>query len=205
NFATSAVVTVRTKNDTIAPMTAITAPLNNASISETVAVNATASDNVEVTKVEFYLDGALQSTDTVSPYSWSWNTQTATNGAHALVAKAYDASPNIGTSATVNVTVSNDISGTDVNIGGYKLGQANAAKTYTIPAGTIIPAGGYVIIGRNAAKAQFEAFWGVTLASNVVYINTGDNVPQINGSETYTLQNASSVTLDGPSIAMSSS
>ena len=44
-----------------------------------------------MTKVEFYLDGALQSTDTTSPYAWSWDTTTATNGSHSLSSKAYDA------------------------------------------------------------------------------------------------------------------
>ncbi len=70
-------------------------------------MTASASDNVGVTKVEFYLDNVLQSTSTAAPYSWSWNTTTAANGAHALTSKAYDAAGNIGTSAVVNVTVSN--------------------------------------------------------------------------------------------------
>ena len=49
----------------------------------------------------------LQSTSTASPYQWSWNTTTATNGAHTLNSKAYDAASNVGTSANVAVTVSN--------------------------------------------------------------------------------------------------
>jgi hypothetical protein len=186
--------------DTTAPSASITAPANGATVSATVSVNANASDNVGVTKVEFYLDGALQSTDTTSPYSWSWNTTTATNASHALVAKAYDAANNIGTSSTVSVTVSN---GVPINIGGYTLTQANATLTYTIPAGTTIASHGYVVIGRNATKAAFETFWGVTLASNVVYINAADTMPQINGSETYTLKNGTT-TIDGITVAMAS-
>jgi predicted phage tail protein len=57
--------------------------------------------------VEFYLDGALASTDTTSPYGWSWNTATATNTAHTLSSKAYDAAANVGSSTIVNVTVNN--------------------------------------------------------------------------------------------------
>jgi hypothetical protein len=187
--------------DTQAPTTSITAPANGATVSATVNVTANASDNVGVSKVEFWLDGSLRATDMSSPYAWSWDTSTATNGAHALVSKAYDAANNIGTSTTVNVTVSN---GAPVNIGGYSIVQANATLTYTIPAGTIIPSKGYVIVGRNATKAQFQTFWGVTLAANVVYLNAADTMPQINGSETYTLRNASAATLDGPSVAMAS-
>jgi hypothetical protein len=185
--------------DTTAPTASITAPANSATVSATVSVTANAGDNVGVAKVEFLLDGVLQSTDTSSPYAWSWNTTTSVNGAHALVAKAYDAANNTGTSSTVNVTVSN---GTPIDLGGYSLVQANAALTYAIPAGTTIPSKGYVVIGRNATKAQFQTFWGVTLAANVIYVNAADTMPQINGSETYDLRNASSVRLDGLTIAM---
>jgi hypothetical protein len=93
--------------DTTPPTTAITAPAAGSTVSGTVNVTASASDNVGVTRVEFYLDGALQSTDTTSPYAWSWNTTTASNGSHTLQSRAYDAAGNVGTSANVGVTVNN--------------------------------------------------------------------------------------------------
>ncbi|HXO42431.1 MAG TPA: Ig-like domain-containing protein, partial [Thermoanaerobaculia bacterium] len=93
--------------DTTPPTTAITAPANGATVSGTVSVTASASDNVGVTRVEIYVDSALKATLTSSPYAWSWNTTTAANGAHAIVSKAYDAAGNAGTSATVTVTVAN--------------------------------------------------------------------------------------------------
>ncbi|MBV9495644.1 MAG: lamin tail domain-containing protein [Acidobacteria bacterium] len=92
-----------------------------------------------------------------------------------------------------------------VDLSGWKIVQANASWTYTIPAGTIIPSKGYVIVGRDATKAQFESFWGVTLGANVTYLNSAGNFPQINGSETYELRNASNATIDGPSVAMDAS
>lgn len=190
-----------TAGDTTAPSTSISAPANGATVSAVVSVTASASDNVAVTKVEFWLDGVLKSTDTSSPYAWSWDTATATNGTHALVAKAYDAANNVGTSATVSVTVSN---GTPINVGGYKIVQANSTLTYTIPTGTTIPSRGYLIVGRNATKTQFEGFWGVTLAANVVYLNAADTMPQINGSETYALNNAANTRIDGLTVAMAS-
>ncbi|HEX6160172.1 MAG TPA: Ig-like domain-containing protein, partial [Thermoanaerobaculia bacterium] len=64
--------------DTIAPTVSITTPAGGATVSATVTVNATAADAVGVTKVEFWLDGVLKSTDSASPYSWSWDTLTAT-------------------------------------------------------------------------------------------------------------------------------
>ena len=93
--------------DTTPPTTSITSPANGATVSGTISVTASASDNVGVTKVEFYLDGALQATDTTSPYAWSWNTTTASNAAHTLTSTAYDAASNTGSSAAVNVTVNN--------------------------------------------------------------------------------------------------
>lgn len=95
--------------------------------------------------------------------------------------------------------------GTPVDLSGWHLTQANATLNYTIPSGTTIPSKGYVIVARNATKAAFQSFWGVTLGANVVYINSGDTMPQINGSETYTLSNASNTTIDGPTVAMDTS
>src|SRR5438552_3097473 len=76
--------------------------------SGTTTVSANASDNVGVAGVQFLLDGvALGAEDTAAPYSISWDTSTATNGSHALTARARDAAGNQTTSAAVTVTVSN--------------------------------------------------------------------------------------------------
>jgi len=75
--------------------------------SGTITLSATASDNVGVTKVEFYVDSVLKATDTTSPYSTTLDSTTLSNASHSLVAKAYDAAGNVGTSSTVNFTISN--------------------------------------------------------------------------------------------------
>jgi hypothetical protein len=190
-------------SDTQPPATAITSPVAGATVSGSVAVAASASDNVGVTLVEFYLDGVLKSSDATSPYQWTWDTTTSPNGAHTLSSKAYDAAGNAGTSAGVGVTVSN-VAGLDLS--NWRLTQANATLNYLLPAGTVIPAGGYVIIARNATKAAFEAFWrgGAALPSNVVYVNSGDKIPLINGSENYTLYNATGTKIDGKTVSMAS-
>lgn len=96
-----------TPSDTTAPSVSLSAPGNNASVTkgDGVAIAATASDNVGVAKVEFLVDGSVVSTDTSSPYGYSWDTTSANAGNHTIVAKAYDAAGNVGTSSTVNVTV----------------------------------------------------------------------------------------------------
>ena len=187
--------------DTTAPVASITSPANGATVSGTVEVAATATDAVGVTKVEFLLDGALQATDTTPPYTWTWATPASADGGHSLVAKAYDAAGNVGTSSTVGVTVSN---ATGTSVGGWRIVQASSTLTYTIPAGTVIPANGYLVVGRNAAKAAFETYWRTTLGTNVVYLSGGDVFPQINGSESFTLYNASGTKVDGKTVSMAS-
>jgi hypothetical protein len=90
------------------PTVSITSPANGATVSGTITVSATASDNVGVAGVQFKLDGAnLGAEVTTAPYSISWNTTTTSNGSHTLTAVARDAAGNRTTSAGVTVTVSN--------------------------------------------------------------------------------------------------
>lgn len=94
--------------DTTKPTTSISQPTNGATLNGTLQVNAAASDNVGVTKVELYIDGnPFGSALTATPYNWSWDTTQTTNASHTLYTKAYDAAGNVGTSATVSVTVNN--------------------------------------------------------------------------------------------------
>jgi hypothetical protein len=112
NVGQSSTVTVTVNNtDTIPPTVSISAPANNATVSGTTSVTATASDNVGVTKVGFYVNNVLQATDTAAPFTFSWNTTTLANGSYALSAKAYDAANNVGQSATISVVVNNTATG----------------------------------------------------------------------------------------------
>ncbi|WP_235604428.1 MULTISPECIES: Ig-like domain-containing protein, partial [unclassified Rhodanobacter] len=52
-------------------------------------------------------DNALVATDTAAPYTATLDSTTLSNGTHSLVAKAYDAAGNVGTSSTVSFSVSN--------------------------------------------------------------------------------------------------
>lgn len=82
------------------------------SVSETgtsgnISLNASATDNVGVTKVEFYVDNALTGTDNSSPYSLELDSQALSDGKHTLLGKAYDAAGNIGISAAVTFSIDN--------------------------------------------------------------------------------------------------
>jgi len=93
--------------DNNAPTVSISSPTAGSYVKGTVTITPTYLDTVGVTKMEFYIDGSLANTDMTSPFSYPWDTTTATNTSHALFAKAYDNAGNVGTSATVNVTVDN--------------------------------------------------------------------------------------------------
>lgn len=111
NVTTSAGVTVTVvlpPPDVTVPSVSITAPAAGATVSGTISVTGSATDNVGVTSVQFKLDGSnLGTADSSAPYSVSWNTTGATNGSHTITAVARDAAGNQTTSAAVSVTVSN--------------------------------------------------------------------------------------------------
>lgn len=92
--------------DTAAPTVAILSPVNGATVSGTINVSLTASDNVGVTRLELYRNGLLVSQTTSSSSTVSWNTTGSVDGVYNLEARAYDAVNNIGVTTT-QVTVQN--------------------------------------------------------------------------------------------------
>jgi len=89
--------------DRVVPTVSIGAPADGATVSGTIAVRVTASDDVGVIRVEFYVDGVLSASSTASPLTMKWNTRRVASGAHTLQSKAYDAAGNIGTSLPFTV------------------------------------------------------------------------------------------------------
>jgi fibronectin type 3 domain-containing protein len=106
--------------DTTPPTVSITAPAGGATVFDTIAVSANASDNDAVVGVQFKLDGQnLGAEDTSAPYSIQWNTRTTNNGAHSLTAVARDATGNTSTSTAVGVTVDNSLAPPPGLVAGY--------------------------------------------------------------------------------------
>jgi len=101
-------VTVTPAADTQAPTVSITAPPASATVSGTVTVQATASDNIGVTGVELRIDGSLLGTDSSAPYSFAWDTTGTTNGPHTVQATAYDAAGNSGVATQTNTVQNQD-------------------------------------------------------------------------------------------------
>ncbi|MDC0712555.1 PHB depolymerase family esterase [Stigmatella sp. ncwal1] len=112
NVTTSSAVTVTVTggvSDTTPPTVSLTSPNAGASVTGTVSVTASASDNTGVTRVDFFIDGALVGQGVPSQptgtYAYTWNTASASAGSHSLQARAYDAAGNTASSSSVTVTV----------------------------------------------------------------------------------------------------
>jgi hypothetical protein len=130
--------------DTRPPTAAITSPAGGATVSGTVSVSATASDDVGVAGVQFLADGsAIGPEDTAAPYSVAWDTTRVANGSHTLTAVARDGSGNTGTSTPVTVSVANG---------------APAATRFEESSATLEPAASW--FGLTSAQA------GVTLSGD---------------------------------------
>jgi Bacterial Ig domain len=88
------------------PTVAITSPTSGTSVPRrgTVTISATASDNVGVTRVEFYINGQRTCSDTTASYTCAWKVPASPGRTYQLQAKAYDAEGNVGTSSLITVT-----------------------------------------------------------------------------------------------------
>ena len=97
-------------SDTTAPVIMITNPINDAVVGGIISIEAEATDNNEVIKVEFYGDESLVSIDIGAPYISTWTKYDTCDydyrdSSFVIVALAYDASGNIGRDE-VTITVS---------------------------------------------------------------------------------------------------
>ncbi len=104
NCRTSAAVSFYVDN--LVPVTAVTAPTSNQTITGTTfTLKASATDTGSaVSKVDFYADGNLLGTDTTSAYTFAWNITTVT-GTHRITSVATDKAGNTTTSSPVSVIV----------------------------------------------------------------------------------------------------
>ncbi|XLZ71529.1 S8 family serine peptidase [Massilia sp. SR12] len=88
--------------DTTAPVVSISNPVNGATVSGNVTIGVSATDNVAVSNVSLYVDGALKASGNGS-VSFTWNSRKESSGSHTIQAVARDAAGNTSTK-TVQVT-----------------------------------------------------------------------------------------------------
>jgi subtilisin family serine protease len=93
--------------DSVPPTASITSPTNGATVARysTVTIEASASDDVGVTRVAFLVNGVPRCSRTTAPYTCAWQVWGAPGKIFRLRVRAYDAAGNVGPSSLVTVTV----------------------------------------------------------------------------------------------------
>ena len=158
--------------DTTPPVVSITAPQNNAVLTGTVTLTASASDNVAVANVQFAVDGNLYGAPlTAPPYTIQWDTTTTTQSVHAITAIATDPSNNQATSAAVMLTVdetpptvsiTSPVSGSSVT-GSITL-SANATDNTSVAGVQFLVDG--LAVGSEVTTAPFQMSWNSATVAN---------------------------------------
>ncbi|MDO8184238.1 polysaccharide deacetylase family protein [Conexibacter sp. JD483] len=110
--------------DTTAPTVSLTAPADRATVSGTVSLTASASDDTGVTRVDFLVGGNVVGSDTSSPYELSWDSTRAGSSA-TITAKAYDGAGNNATATAHTVTVTHSVPVTTYVTFGFDDGLAS--------------------------------------------------------------------------------
>ncbi len=113
NWSVSPVIRVTVyprSDDVIAPSLILLYPLAESILTGTVRVTISASDNIGVTRMEFFVDGGNnaqpQFSKTSPPWIYDWDTSgKADGGNHTLFVKAYDLAGNVGTLGPIAYTI----------------------------------------------------------------------------------------------------
>lgn len=118
-------------DDTESPVVAWNEPSANSLLYGVVTLSVIASDNVGISKIEFYLDGTkLIATAENGATSISWDSANAANGTHTLKAIAYDAVGNHSETASVTIKTQNQNKAPVANAGGDKTGVEGVNITF---------------------------------------------------------------------------
>ncbi|NTV50801.1 MAG: hypothetical protein HGA20_14320, partial [Geobacteraceae bacterium] len=164
-------------NDLIAPTVALTSPANNTSVTGTVTISSSASDNVGVTKVEFYCNGVLLYATNTSPYNFSWDTKGVADGGYVLIAKAYDNAGNYSQSSAVTVAVSNPVPDlTAPLVSAFTLPATSSSLTVPVSGLSASDARGvtgYLITESATPPAASAAGWSAVAPTSFTFSSEG--------------------------------
>ena len=176
NVGESGTISVSVVKDMTAPTVALTVPANNAVVNGVITVNAGASDNVGVSKVEFYINGVLKFAGNAAPYSFTWDTKSITDGVYTITAKAYDTAGNIGTSTTTTVTVNNALDTTAPTLSAFVM--PTTATSLVVPVSSFtasdnVAVTGYLITESATPPSTAATGWSATAPTSFTFSGTG--------------------------------
>jgi len=88
------------------PSVLLTNPANDAIVTSTITISATASDDNGVSQVDFYVDANLIASDSDVPYETSWDSTQVADGSHTVKAVSVDSAGQTATDQA-SITVDN--------------------------------------------------------------------------------------------------
>jgi len=161
------------------PTVTFTAPTNGLTVSGTITVSANATDaDGTVASVKFDLPDGTSVTDTVSPYSTTFDTTKVANGSYTIKATATDNQGATSSVASVTITVANDALPT-VSI----TSPANGATVI----GTITVSANASDTDGTVASVKFDLPDGTRSTDTTApFSTTFDTTKVVNGSYTIT-------------------
>jgi hypothetical protein len=165
--------------DAVAPTVSVSAPGNGPTVAGTITLVADAVDNVAISGVKFFADGAQIGSEQInSPYQRAWDTTKVPNGTYVITARATDVAGNFTTSTNLTLTVNNPADATPPSVA--LVGPHDG----TITAGTVVLMAdasdnigvvsiqykaGAVDVGSPQTKAPYRLAWDTTTFANGTY------------------------------------
>jgi hypothetical protein len=169
-----------TVQDVTPPAISLTSPTNGSTLSGTVNIAATATDNIGVVGVQFQLNGTnLGPEETTTPFSLSWDTTGVAPGPYTLSAIARDAAGNTTSSAPLTVSISSPPSTLTVSVAGSGsvTSSPNGMLCTSGTCSVSYETGRTVTLIANASKRWRFAGWSGACSG------TGECVVQLSGDQ----------------------
>jgi len=99
--------TTKYEVDESPPSLSIITPISNQTVSEICVIVVNTDDNVEIGRVEFYINDILEKTQSESPFFYDWNTTKVEDGDYIIKVISYDTSDNFTESQPILLKVDN--------------------------------------------------------------------------------------------------
>lgn len=113
-IATAAILMVApvsaARPDSQTPTVTVTSPTSGVTVTGTVIPTASATDNIGVSQMKWFIDGTEVAWDGAAPWQGSWNSRLEPAGSHSIYARAADDANNWGTSPTLWFTTTTSTS-----------------------------------------------------------------------------------------------
>jgi hypothetical protein len=141
-----------TRNDTMPPAVALTSPSQGATIGSSISLAASASDETDVQRVDFLIDGTVVARDDLAPYQATYSASGLASGTHTIAAVAYDTSGNTSATSSVTVSTGGAASLTLTAPADGSTWQAGSAQTLSWSLGRAVSNGTFKAYAKNTSS-----------------------------------------------------